>query len=68
MASSIEKLSGIEPWRRVVMIVLFVVAVAILVLAVAGVLHSGAVVGAVVVVAGSYLVGPRSPFFHSDPA
>jgi len=46
MASSIEKLSGIEPWRRVVMIVLFVVAVAILVLAVAGVLHSGAVVGA----------------------
>ncbi len=68
MASLTEQLSGIAPWRRAATIVLLVAAVAILVLAVAGVIQTAAMVGAVVVVAGSYLVGPRSPFFRSDPA
>ena len=68
MSSSKVQLSAMAPWRRAVTIVLFVVAVAILVLAVAGVIHTAAMIGAVVVVAGSYLVGPRSPFFHSEPA
>jgi hypothetical protein len=63
-----EQLSGLAPWRRAVTIVLFVVAVAILVLAVAGVIQTAAMIGAVVVVALSYLVGPRSPFFGSDAA
>ncbi len=68
MHSFSEQLSGIAPWRRAVTIVLFVAAVVILVLAVAGVLQTAAIIGAAVVVALSYLVGPRSPFFHAGPA
>ena len=63
-----EQLSGIAPWRRAVTIALFVAAFAVFVLAVAGVIQTAAVVGAVVVIAGSYLVGPRSPFFRSGTA
>jgi hypothetical protein len=63
-----EQLSGIAPWRRAVTIALFVAAVAVLVLAVAGVIQTAAIIGAIVVVAGSYLVGPRSPFFPSGAA
>jgi hypothetical protein len=61
-------MSGIAPWRQAVTIVLYVAAVAILVLAVAGVLETAAIIGAAIVVAVSYLVGPRSPFFKPDPA
>ena len=68
MHSFSEQLSGIAPWRRAVTIVLFVAAVVILVLSVAGVLQTAAIIGAAVVVALSYLVGPRSPFFHAGPA
>ena len=68
MHSFSEQMSGLAPWRRAVTIVLLVAAVAILVLAVAGVLQTAAIIGAAVVVALSYLVGPRSPFFHAGPA
>lgn len=68
MPSFNEQMSGIAPWRRAATIVLLVVAVAILVLAVAGVIQTAAVIGGAVVVALSFLVGPRSPFFRSDPA
>lgn len=68
MPSFSEQMSGIAPWRRAVTIILLVAAVAIFVLAVAGVIHTAAVIGAVVVVALSFLVGPRSPFFQSGTA
>jgi hypothetical protein len=65
VASLTEQLSGIAPWRRTMTIVLLVAAFAILVLAVAGVIHAAAIIGAAIVVALSFLVGPRSPFFDS---
>ncbi|MFN8025007.1 MAG: hypothetical protein U0W40_01225 [Acidimicrobiia bacterium] len=66
MPSYKEQLAGIAPWRRTVTIVLLVVALVLLVLAVAGVIHTAAIIGAVVIVALSLLIGPRSPFFRSD--
>lgn len=66
MPSLSQQLSGIEPWRRVATVVLLVAAVAIFVLAVAGVLQTAAVIGGFGIVVASYLIGPRSPFFRSD--
>jgi hypothetical protein len=66
MSSSSARFSELAPWRRAVTVALYVVAVAVLVLAVSGVIHTAAIAGAAVVVALSYLVGPRSPFFHAD--
>jgi hypothetical protein len=63
-----EQMSGVAPWRRTASIVLMVVAVALFVLIVAGVLQTAGAIGAFAVVAASYLVGPRSPFFPTDPA
>ena len=63
-----EQFSGIAPWRQAVTAVLLVAAIVIFVLAVAGVIHTAAMIGAVVVVVLSYLVGPRSRLFRSDPA
>ena len=68
MSSFNMQLAGMAPWRRAASIVLLVVAVAILVLSVTGVIHAAATIGAIVVVAGSYLVGPRSRLFKSEPA
>jgi hypothetical protein len=45
-----------------------VVAVALFVLIVAGVLQTAGGIAALAVAVAGYLVGPRSPFFHSDPA
>ena len=67
MHSFSEQLSGVAPWRRAAMIVLLIAAVAILVLAVAGVIQTAAMIGGAVVVGLSFLVGPRSPFFDSVP-
>lgn len=68
MTATRAQFSDLAPWRRAVTVVLYVVAVAILVLAVTNVIQTAAVIGAVVVVALSYLVGPRSPFFRPDAA
>ncbi len=68
MQSFTQQMSGIAPWRRTATVVLFVVAVAVLVLVVAGVLETAGAIAGFAVVAASYLVGPRSPFFHADPA
>lgn len=65
MPSFSSQMSGLAPWRRAVTIVLLILAIALLVLAVTGVIHTAAIVGAVVIVGCSYLVGPRSPFFAS---
>jgi hypothetical protein len=68
MQSHSEQMSGIAPWRRTASIVLMVVAVALFVMIVAGVLQTVGAVAAFAVVIASYAVGPRSPFFHSDAA
>lgn len=66
MQSFSQQMSGMAPWRRTASIVLMVVAIALFVMIVTGVLGSAGAIGAFAVVAASYLVGPRSPFFHTD--
>lgn len=68
MQSFSQQMSGIAPWRRTASVVLMVLAVALLVLIVTGVLQTVGAIGAFAVVVASYLVGPRSPFFRADPA
>jgi hypothetical protein len=68
VASFTEQLSGLAPWRRAATLILLVVAIVVLVLAVAGVIHAAAAIAGFAIVAASYLVGPRSPFFGSDRA
>ncbi len=68
MQSFSQQMSGLAPWRRTASIGLMVVAVVLLVLIVAGVLETVGAIAAFAVVAASYLIGPRSPFFHADPA
>lgn len=68
MLSSTQPSSAMAPWRRTVMFVLLIVAVAMFGLIVANVARPAATIGAVTVVVLSLLIGPRSLFFKSDPA
>ncbi len=68
MLSSTQPLSAMAPWRRTAMIALLIVAVAMFGLIVTNVASTAATIGAVMVVVLSLLIGPRSPFFKSDPA
>jgi hypothetical protein len=61
-----QQMSGMAPWRRTASIGLMVVATVLFVLIVTGVLQTVGAIGAFAVVAASYLIGPRSPFFQSD--
>lgn len=68
MQSFSQQMSGIAPWRRTASVVLMVLAVALFVLIVTGVLQTVGAIGAFAVAAAAYLVGPRSPFFRADTA
>lgn len=68
MQSFSQQMTGLAPWRRTATVVLMVLAVALFVLVVAGVLQTAGAIGGLVIVVASYLVGPRSPLFHADPA
>ena len=68
MPSFMDQMSAMAPWRRAVTILLLIAAIILFVLAVTGVIHIAATIGAVVIVVLSFLVGPRSPFFGSGGA
>ena len=69
LTASKQRLADMEPWRRTVNIALLVLAVVVLALVVTSTLSGPMAFGALaLVIVGSVCVGPRSPFFRSQPA